>query len=99
MCENQHTLIKTEDGQFLMVGDRAYNYYDQQPGIIDLIHTVYNNGENPNKDIWFDFQHNDGSKTLLNGQRICSMKFAQQRDFKGANPGKPLPNPDWQDQV
>lgn len=65
---------RTEDGVMLSEGDRAYNYYSMKPGYIDRAH-----GEG-----WFDFHHDDGTGTLLNGQRICTMDFAISRGFKGA---------------
>jgi len=28
-------------------------------------------------DGWFDFNHDDGTKAFLNGERICSVGFAK----------------------
>ena len=67
----------TEDGVKVREGDRAYNYYDMKPGKIGR-----SAGNLP--DPWFDFIHDDGTIALLNGQRICSLKFARMRKFKGA---------------
>jgi hypothetical protein len=66
----------TEDGVVLYEGDHAYNYYDMKPGRI---------GKSANFDGWFDFDHDDGSSQLLNGQRICSDAFAKRRNFRDAH--------------
>lgn len=71
--------ITTEDGAVLSVGDRAYNYYDMKPGTIGNLDTWRNM-----PDTWFDFNHDDGTTSLLNGSRICSTVFAQRRNFKDA---------------
>jgi hypothetical protein len=68
----------TEDGVTLKEGDRAYNYYDMKPGKIGKF-----SGNVP--DPWFDFDHDDGTRALLNGQRICSVEFAKRRGFRDAN--------------
>ena len=75
---NAATYIRTEDGVRLTPGDRAYNYYDMQPGTIG---SVANTGD---PDPWFDFNHDDGTRSLLNGARICSLEYARRRGFKGA---------------
>jgi hypothetical protein len=67
----------TEDGIVLSEGDRAYNYYDMKAGRIGKLA-----GNMP--DPWFYFHHDDGTRTTLNGQRICSIEFARRRNFKGA---------------
>lgn len=63
--------IKTEDNVVLTAGDRAFNYYDMKLGTIGPSSTWRNM-----PDTWFDFIHDDGSRTTLNGQRICSIEFA-----------------------
>jgi hypothetical protein len=65
----------TEDGVELKEGDRAYNYYDMKPGKI---------GRASFSEGWFDFEHDDGTIQLLNGQRICSVEFAKRRGFRNA---------------
>jgi len=57
-----------------------------KPGIIveDRAPTVYNDGADLNQDIWFDFKHDNGSTSILNGQRICTIEFAKSRGFKDA---------------
>ena len=68
----------TEDGVTVRVGDRVYNYYDMKPGRIDRFV-----GYMP--DAWFDVAHDDGTVSVLNGQRICSLEFAQRRGFRDAS--------------
>jgi hypothetical protein len=77
------TPIRTEDGVVLMVGSRAYDYYNMKPGYIASVNP---RDRQPNGDIWFEFMHDDGTMDYLNGQRICSIEFAQRRGFKGAFP-------------
>ncbi len=69
--------VVTEDGVKLVEGDRAYNYYDMKPGLIGK--------ESSGFDGWFDFHHDDGTRALLNGQRICSTGFAKARGFRDAS--------------
>lgn len=79
MASPQTATIRTEDGVDLHPGDRAYNYYDMKPGRI--------RGEGRIRhlpDDWFDFDHDDGTHALLNGQRICTIEYARRRGFKGA---------------
>ena len=70
--------VTTEDHVTLTEGDRAYNYYDMKPGKIGKIET-----EGSFRG-WFDFHHDDGSRAILNGQRICSSEFAKERKFRDA---------------
>lgn len=65
---------QTEDGVEVRAGDRAYNYYDMQPGVIGR-----DNGNG-----WFDFQQDDGRIKTLNGERVCSLEYAKRRGFPGA---------------
>jgi hypothetical protein len=67
----------TDDGVTVAKGDRAYNYYDMKPGVVGEQDSSFAD--------WFTFNHDDGSRALLNGQRICSMAFARRRGFKGAD--------------
>jgi len=67
---------RTEDGVELRTGEAAYDYYSMKPGRI---------GRGCGSG-WFDFEHDDGTVTLLNGQRICSMAYAVRRGFKNAEP-------------
>jgi hypothetical protein len=71
--------ILTEDGVILKEGDRAYDYYSMEPGyIVPNSITFYSD------DPWFHFQHDKGTRPILNGARICSMEYARQRGFKRA---------------
>lgn len=69
--------FRTEDGVDVKIGDRVYNYYDMEPGVIESFA-----GNMP--DPWFDVRHDDGKVSVLNGQRICSMGYAVRRGFPGA---------------
>jgi hypothetical protein len=68
---------QTEDGVILSEGDRAYDYYSMEPGVIGKFA-----GNAP--DPWFTFHHDNGKQLTLNGQRICTIEFARRRGFKGA---------------
>jgi hypothetical protein len=70
--------ITTEDGKQLTEGDRAYNYYDMKPGYIKP------NSITMLPDAWFDFIHDDGTRAMLNGARICSIEYAKRRGFRDA---------------
>jgi hypothetical protein len=71
-----NTPIHTEDGATVHNGDRVYNYYDMEPGVIVT---------EPDDQGWFYVRHDKGGQALLNGQRICTVKAAQRRGFPGAN--------------
>lgn len=63
---------KTADGATVKIGDRVYNYYDRVPG------TIARDGG----DGWFDFTGDDGRKTLLDGDRVCTLAFAARKGWK-----------------
>lgn len=63
---------RTEDGVEVTLGDRVYNYYDMRPGVIMAA--------KPSSD-WFEFQGEDGSTDILNGQRVCSIDYARRQGF------------------
>ena len=71
-------VIRTEDGTTFKEGDRAYNYYDMKPGVIRP------NSITMAPDAWFDFDHDDGTRALLNGQRICSLAHAKRMGWPNA---------------
>ena len=71
-------MIRTEDGVEVSEGDRVYNYYDMKPGVI-VEGTV-----RLMPDAWFDVRHDDGTTSVLNGERICSLEYAKRRGFKDA---------------
>jgi len=65
-----NTTVHTEDHKILRSGDRAFNYYDHKAGVI---------GVDIDDDGWFTFIEDDGHKTTLNGERICSIEYATRR--------------------
>jgi hypothetical protein len=58
------TTIQTADGRTVNVGDRVFNYYDLKWGRIESLTST--------SDGWFTFAHEDGTKAVLNGERISS---------------------------
>jgi hypothetical protein len=71
-------VIRTEDGVVVRPGDRIYDYYSMKPGIIEpgsITHAP---------DVWFDVTHDDGTRTILNGQRICTIAWAKAQGWPGA---------------
>jgi hypothetical protein len=72
------TVIRTECGSNVIMGDVVYNYYDMWAGTIVC---------EPDDQGWFYVQPlSGGQKALLNGQRICTLAFARMRGFPGADP-------------
>jgi len=65
-------MIVTEDGVEVVLGQRVYNYYDRKAGVI---------ASYPDSHGWFDFQHDDGTRAYLNGQRICTIDYAIRKDW------------------
>jgi hypothetical protein len=64
----------TECGATVAQGDRVYNYYSMEPGIIGRSFDG----------TWFEFHGETSRKrTQLNGQRICTIEFAKRRGFRG----------------
>jgi len=84
-------VITTEDKVRLVEGDRAYNYYDMRPGVIgkinDWAQPNISKGQNSSTPVeewdnyWFDFQHDDGTRALLDGSRICSIGYATRKGW------------------
>jgi len=70
--------IRTEDGKIVHEGDRVYNYYDMKPCVI-VPNTI-----RMMPDAWFDTEDDTGRTTVLNGQRICTLQYAQRRGFPNA---------------
>lgn len=75
---NEERIITTEDGVQIRELELAYNYYDMKLGWI-MEGTIEENGG----DLWFKFEHMDGSRSILNGARVCSYAYAKRRGFKG----------------
>lgn len=64
-------LIRTADGMEVPVGEIVYNYYDMEVGCI---------ATEPDDVGWFYFTPQyagKGGRTLLNGERICSLAHAK----------------------
>jgi hypothetical protein len=66
----------TEDDVEVQEGDMVYDYYSMKPGKIGKPADIQTG--------WFDFEHTDGSRLTLNGQRICSLAFAARKNWPGA---------------
>lgn len=60
------------DRQQVSTGDRVFNYYDMEAGTI---------GEDAGQDGWFTFHADGGKRTLLNGERICSLAYAARKGW------------------
>jgi hypothetical protein len=56
--------IRTADGKIRTEGDRVFNFYDLKWGVIRT-NTIDAEG-------WFSVDHEDGTATLLNGERIST---------------------------
>lgn len=59
------TDITTEDGKVVRPGDRVFDYYGCKWGVIE---------DDVDDQGWFHVTHDDGSRSLLNGQRIATYK-------------------------
>lgn len=57
--------IVTSNGREAQEGDRLYNYYDCKWGVIERMN---------DHDDWFTFRHDDGTASVLNGQRVSTYK-------------------------
>lgn len=66
---------KLECGAIATAGDRVYNYYDMRPGVIE---------DEAGWDGWFRFRNDDGTTSILDGSRCCSLAFASRRGFRDA---------------
>lgn len=65
-CED----LTTEDNRTpITLGMRLFNYYDCKWGVVTEMPSEYSRG-------WFDFTHDDGTKTTLNGVRVSTVKPA-----------------------
>lgn len=91
----QTTTITTQDGLDLSAGDRAFNYYDHLAGTIEKIDDraqpdtmAGQSSATPQAEWsnhWFDFRHDNGSRTSLDGSRICSIAYATRRGWIAAD--------------
>jgi hypothetical protein len=58
--------LQTCDGKRVSKGDRVFNYYDVQWGVI---------ASDPDRDGWFNFRADGETKTrMLNGERISTVQ-------------------------
>lgn len=83
--------ITTGDGKALTTGDRAFNFYDMQPGTIGRIDNhpqpdtmAGQDSSTPREEwsnYWFDFLADEGGRTSLDGSRICSVEFAKRKGW------------------
>jgi len=71
-------VIRTEDGKSVREGDRVYDYYSMEPGVIVPNSIVMH------PDPWFDVEKDNGKRTLLNGQRICTLQHAKRMGWPNA---------------
>lgn len=84
--------VISEDGVYFRSGDEVYDYYDMEPGVIEISEADQERllrPETPRRarktDIWFHFKpHGKSGVHILNGDRICSMHFARVRKWPGA---------------
>jgi hypothetical protein len=61
--------LTTEDnGTTIIDGMRLYNYYDCKWGTVKFSKFTHEDG-------WFDFIHEDGTKTTLNGVRVSTREI------------------------
>lgn len=68
------TTVLAECGHVLHVGERAYSHYTCSAGV----------PAQPDSYGWFDFQHDDGQSTLLNGDRVCCLPCAKKFGYSNA---------------
>lgn len=69
--------IRTEDGVVVQPGERVYDYYSMKAGhIVPESLTLA-------PDVWFDVKHDDGTRCVLNGQRICTIAHAKRMKWPG----------------
>jgi hypothetical protein len=85
------TKIRTADGVELDEGASAFNYYDMRAGVIGRIDSTPQpdtmKGQNSSTPIdqwsnyWFDFCHEDGSRSSLDGSRIITLETARRKGW------------------
>ena len=65
-------LIRTADGKFVRKGDRVWNHYDMVAGEIT---------EDPDSVGWFNLKQDNERNTILNGERIVAISFAEREGW------------------
>jgi hypothetical protein len=95
----EEAFVISEDGHPFVEGDIVYNYYDMWPGTIHFDQAAEEELTHPEvtrrkrkRDVWFyvkPLESLEGMSSrqpaLLNGERICSLEFAQRRGFRHAS--------------
>lgn len=85
-----HPII-TADGVEVTEGDRAFNFYDMKAGTIGHIDiwpqpdTMKGQDSSTPREEWtnhwFNFLHDDGTRTSLDGSRICTLAHATRKGW------------------
>lgn len=88
---NQIHPIITADGVEVTEGDKAFNYYDHKAGTLGHIdhHAQPDTAKGQDSSTpmnewsnhWFNFLHDDGTRTSLDGSRICSLAHARRQGW------------------
>jgi hypothetical protein len=81
--------IRTEDGIEVREGDRIFDYYTMKAGTIGTLDlhleprtdAYYGPEMQGSLTPWFIVHHDDGTRCLLNGQRICSLAAAERKGW------------------
>jgi hypothetical protein len=83
--------VRTEDGIEVGLNEPCYDYYCMKPGRI----IAFDKDEREDRYFdsmmqgsikpWFTFEHTDGTRQYLNGQRICSLAYAKRNKYPGAS--------------
>lgn len=68
----QTTTIELADGVRVEVGDPAFDYYSMKRGRFT---------QPLDKAGWGWFEHDDGTRELLNGERVCSLAHAWKMEW------------------
>ena len=87
--------IISADHKIFHEGDRAFNYYDMEVGVIGAIDSYAQpdtmKGQTCNTPVedwnnhWFAFISDKGGQTSLDGSRICSIQFAVAKGWLNAD--------------
>lgn len=71
----------TEDGEPILLDELLFNYYDMKPGRFEEI-KAQDNG-------WGTFCHTNGTRSILNGERVCSIRWAWAKGWLKCWCGRP----------
>lgn len=82
------THLHLEDGAIVAhaVGTRVFDYYSMKVGTITRTATHADRSLYPNHELdggawWVDVTHDDGSRTMLDQSRMCSIEYARRRGW------------------